>query len=107
MDALWHLEIGKEEYQFATTQRPRLLRREMRAPINLLQVFAQLRRLRSDVADLKKGDKTEALIVRFECRDGAQRMWISPIIRPKTGGVALGDALEMGETAEGRFASLF
>ena len=24
-----------------------------------------------------------------------------------TGGVALGDALEMGETAEGRFASLF
>ena len=28
-------------------------------------------------------------------------------MRPKTGGVALGDALEMGETAEGRFASLF
>ena len=36
-----------------------------------------------------------------------QRIWISPIVRPKTGGVALGDALEMGETAEGRFASLF
>lgn len=33
-------------------------------------------------------------------------MWISPIVRTK-GGVALGDALEMGETAEGRFASLF
>ena len=59
------------------------------------------------VADLKNGDKTEALVVRYECRDGSQRMWISPIIRPKTGGVALGDALEMGETAEGRFASLF
>ncbi len=59
------------------------------------------------VSDLKKGDKTEALIVRYECRDGSQRMWISPIVRPKTGGVALGDALEMGETAEGRFASLF
>ena len=44
---------------------------------------------------------------RYECRDGTQRMWISPIVRPKTGGVALGDALEMGETAEGRFASLF
>lgn len=59
------------------------------------------------VSDLKKGDKTEALIVRYECRDGTQRMWISPIVRPKAGGVALGDALEMGETAEGRFASLF
>lgn len=53
------------------------------------------------------GDKTEALVVRYECRDGTQRMWINPIVRPKTGGEALGDALEMGETAEGRFASLF
>ena len=34
-------------------------------------------------------------------------MWISPIVRPKTSGVALGDVLEMGETAKGRFASLF
>ena len=59
------------------------------------------------VSDLKRGDKTEALVVRYECRDGTQRMWISPIVRPKTGGVALRDPLEMGETAEGRFASLF
>lgn len=59
------------------------------------------------VSDLKKGDQAEALIVRYECRDGSQRLWISPIVRPKTGGVALRDALEMGETAEGRFASLF
>ena len=34
-------------------------------------------------------------------------MRISPIIRPKTGGVALGDALKMGATAEGWFGSLF
>ena len=34
-------------------------------------------------------------------------MRISPIIRPKTGGLDLGNALEMGETAEGRFGSLF
>ena len=59
------------------------------------------------VSDLKKGDKTEALIVRYECRDGTQRMWISPIVRPKTGGVALGDALEMGDEVSGRFGSLF
>ena len=48
----------------------------------------------------------ESLILRYECRDGTQRMWISPIVRTKDG-VALADALEMGETAEGRFASLF
>ena len=24
------------------------------------------------VADLKRGDKTEALVVRYECRDGSQ-----------------------------------
>ena len=47
------------------------------------------------------------MILRYECRGGSQRMWISPLVRPKTGGVALGDALEMGETAAGRFASLF
>lgn len=35
-----------------------------------------------------------------------QRIWISPIVRTKYG-VALADPLEMGETAEGRFASLF
>ena len=33
-------------------------------------------------------------------------MWISPIVRPKTGGVALGDALEMDDQAEKLFASL-
>lgn len=59
------------------------------------------------VSELKEGDKTEALVVRYECRDGTQRMWICPIVRPKDGRVALGDALEMGDTAEGRFASLF
>jgi hypothetical protein len=32
--------------------------------------------------------------------------WISPIVRTKDG-VALADALEMGETSEGRFGSLF
>jgi len=34
-------------------------------------------------------------------------MWISPIVRTKDVGVALGDALEMGDKPEGRFASLF
>lgn len=33
-------------------------------------------------------------------------MWISLIVRTNDG-VALADALELGETAEGQFASLF
>jgi len=33
-------------------------------------------------------------------------MWINPILRLKDG-VALADPVEMGETAEGRFGSLF
>jgi hypothetical protein len=58
------------------------------------------------VTDLRREERTEALVVRYECRDRAQRMWISPIVRTKDG-VALADALEMGETVEGRFGSLF
>ena len=44
--------------------------------------------------------KGRALVVRYECRDGNLRMWISPIVRTK-GGVALADTLEMGEQAVG------
>ena len=58
------------------------------------------------VSGLKKGDKTEALVVRYECRDGNQRMWINPILRPKNG-VALADPVEMGDDVSGRFGSLF
>ena len=54
-----------------------------------------------------KDRPAKALISRYECRDGTQRMWISHIVCPKTGGVTLGDALEMWETGDGRFASLF
>jgi hypothetical protein len=59
------------------------------------------------VSDLKQGDKAEALIVRYECRDGSQRLWINQVLRPKTGGVALVDAVEMEDEVKGRFASLF
>ncbi len=58
------------------------------------------------VADLKRGDKTEALVVRYECWDGTQRMWINLILRPKDG-VALADPVEMGDVAGGRFGNLF
>ena len=59
------------------------------------------------MSDLKHEDKTESLLVHYRCRDGTQHAWISPIVRPKTGGVNLETALEMDETAERIFASLF
>lgn len=59
------------------------------------------------MSQLKPGDKPKALVVRYECRDGTQRMWINPIVCPKDGILALADVVEMGKTAEGRFGSLF
>jgi hypothetical protein len=59
------------------------------------------------VADLRREERSEALIVRCEGRDGSQRMWINQVLRPKTGGVALADAVEMEDEVKGRFASLF
>lgn len=35
-------------------------------------------------------------MVRFEARDGSQHLWLSPILRTKTG-VALADPMEMPE----------
>lgn len=58
------------------------------------------------VADLKREDRAEALVVRYESRDGAQRLWINQILRTKNS-VALADAVEMGDEASGRFGSLF
>ena len=58
------------------------------------------------VSQLKPGDKTEALIVRMECRDGTQNIWINSIIRAKTG-IFLADFFEFNEKTEGRYGSLF
>lgn len=46
------------------------------------------------------------LMVRFEARDGSQHLWLSPILRTKTG-VAVADPMEMPEPPGGRFGSLF
>lgn len=58
------------------------------------------------VPELRPGDRTEALTVRMESRDGASRMWMSPIARPPTG-VALADAIEWPHPPGGRFVGLF
>ena len=58
------------------------------------------------VSELRPEDRTEALTVRMESRDGASRLWMSPIVRT-TRGVALSDAVEWPEPPDGRFAGLF
>jgi hypothetical protein len=58
------------------------------------------------VSELNPGDRTEALMVRCEGRDGYSMMWLSPIIRTPTG-VALADPMEMPDPPQGRFSGLF
>lgn len=58
------------------------------------------------VSELKEGDKTEALVVRYESSDGNQCMWVSPIQRTASG-ASLGEAIEIQGKAVGRYGSLF
>lgn len=57
------------------------------------------------VSELKEGDKTEALFVRYQSLED-QCFWVSPILRKGTG-VSLGEAIEFRNKADGRFGSLF
>jgi hypothetical protein len=58
------------------------------------------------VAELKPEDRTEALVVRMEGRDGAHHLWINPI-RRLADGVALDPAVEMDHPVRGQMASFF
>ena len=59
------------------------------------------------VSDLNQGDRTEALTVRMESRDGAGRLWISPILRGGGAKVSLGEAGLVEEPVGGRLGSVF
>lgn len=58
------------------------------------------------VSQLKPGDKSEALMVRVESRDGLTHVWLSPIVRAQDG-VALADPMEISEPTGGRLGSFF
>lgn len=58
------------------------------------------------VSELKEGDKTEALLVRYQSSDGDQCVWVSPIQR-NASGVSLAEEIELHDKANGRFGSLF
>lgn len=52
-------------------------------------------------------ERAETLVVRYECKDGTQNIWLNPILRTKSAGVALQDPVEIEEKVGGRFGSLF
>ena len=58
------------------------------------------------VSELKEGDKTEALMIRYQSSVGEQCAWVNPIQRTGAG-VSLGDAIEIQGEALGRYGSLF
>ena len=58
------------------------------------------------VSELKEGDRTEALLVRYQSSDGNQCAWVN-VIQRKDSGVSLAEAIELHDKADGRFGSLF
>ena len=68
--------------------------------------FTQLVQGEMTVSELQPEDRTEALMVRMESRDGAHRLWISPILR-REGGADLGEPIDITDPPAGRFAGLF
>lgn len=58
------------------------------------------------VSELKPEDRTEALLVRYQSSDGNQCVWVN-VIQRKASGVALAEAIELHDKADGRFGSLF
>jgi hypothetical protein len=58
------------------------------------------------VSELTPADRTEALVIHLESRDGAANLWLHPIVRTETG-VTLADPVEWSGPPRGRFAQLF
>ena len=68
--------------------------------------FKQVAQGEIAVSQLKPGEKSEALMVKVESRDGLTHVWLSPIVRSPNS-VALADPMEITEPTGGRLGSLF
>jgi len=59
------------------------------------------------VSDLRPADRTEALFIAIQSRDGRSSCWVDPIVRDaKTGEVSLGEGFNLDKMG-GRFGRLF
>lgn len=68
--------------------------------------FRQLAEGEMTVHDLKSEDRTEALMVHLQSRDGLQLLWIHPITRTASS-ITLGDPREISEPIQGCLSRLF
>lgn len=68
--------------------------------------YRQITEGEMSVSDLQAQDRTEALVVHLQSRDGVQRLWIHPITRAESG-ATLGDAREFDQRLSGRLGNLF
>lgn len=69
--------------------------------------FSQILQGEIAVSELRPEDRREALLVHSQSREGANCMWMSPIVRTGQDGVALADAIEWQNPPSGRFGNLF
>ncbi len=68
--------------------------------------FKQLALGETTVSHLDPSDKTEALLINVESRDGTTRLWLNPIIR-QGDDVSLRDTLTFDEPPKGLFSGWF
>jgi hypothetical protein len=69
--------------------------------------FKQVMQGEMRVSELAQGEKTEALMVRMESRDGATKIWFNPILRGGAAKVSLADPIALNEPLGGRLNSFF
>jgi hypothetical protein len=109
---------GMENDQFVPMLKEAIRQNDIYGVIHIVEAWAYFPRRPNDhtfkqvaegeiaVSELKPGDKSEALMVKVESRDGLTHVWLSPIIR-SADGVALADPMEIAEPTGGRLGSLF
>jgi hypothetical protein len=107
-----------EKAQMAETLRKHIQAENVFGVIHIAEAWAYLPQRKNDhtfkqlaqgemrVADLKRGDQSEVLMLHMSSRTGASRLWLHPITRAN-GKASLGGALEIDEPSSGLFGNLF
>jgi hypothetical protein len=109
---------GVERDVIARSIRQQVAQSKSYGVLHIVEAWSYIRRQEKDhtyrqimegeigVSNLKAEDKTEALMVAMETRDGHSLTMLSPILRGKDE-VALADEIEFTEPNEGRYSGWF
>lgn len=107
-----------EKTQMAGTLRNHIKAENIYALIHIAEAWAYLPRHKKDhtltqlaqgemrIADLKREDQSEVLMLHMSSRAGVSHLWLHPIVRAD-GKVTLSNALEIDEPSGGLFGRLF